>query len=348
MSELTDRLNQRARISLIAGAVLALAVVLGGVLLAANPPLLTRLRSSLPGYAYNTRGCHISPGTKCPYYNLSGANLSGAPLMGADLSHADLSGADLAYTRLSGADLTGANLQGADLTKTDLDHSNLTGVGLAGRDLAGRNLTGVTLTGTDLTRANLTGADLTDANVTDAILFRTTMPDGSLGYANTDRIPVDLPPGNANAFYQLRPRHVEGMCQSGNASGTASEYTMIWTCSNRADDKNQQWQFVRWGIWGNYYQIKIGTSGYCLDVEGAATTAGATLLAHACMTTDNANDNAHQLWRLDAMGDGGYRLVNKLSGLCAAPKDGGRVNDTVTVQLPCTSDPARLWGLHMQ
>jgi hypothetical protein len=68
------------------------------------------------------------------------------------------------------------------------------------------------------------------------------------------------------------------------------------------------------------------------------------VIAHACKTEDNAN----QLWRLDATRDGSYLLVNKGSSLCAAPRDGGTTNDTVTVQLPCTTDAARTWGLHMQ
>ena len=216
---------------------------------------------------------------------------------------------------------------------TLLDNTNLTNARLVRTDLRSVSLTKANLTGADLTGAHLANADLTGA-----ILFRTTMPDGTtLAYANTDNIPSSPPPGGTAGVYQLRPRHVEGMC----LSGSTLFYTRIWTCSNQADDKNQLWTFVPAG---NFYQVKIGTSGWCLTVENAALTAGATVVAAACTDTNDAN----QLWRLDAFGDGGYRLISKLSGLCAAPTNGGTSNDTVTVQYPCTSDQARLWGLHMQ
>jgi hypothetical protein len=128
------------------------------------------------------------------------------------------------------------------------------------------------------------------------------------------------------------------MCLSGNASGTLSEYTMIWTCSNQASDKNQQWTFVPSG---NFYQIIIGTSGYCLDVEDARQSEGATVIAYACRTEDNAN----QLWHLDADSSGRYWLINKNSGLCAAPVY-GTANNTVTVQFLC--DSRAKWGLYGQ
>ncbi len=315
MSKFTERFTQRntrTRILLAAGAALALIAVVGGVLLAGNPPLLQRLRGSLPGEA--TWGCFR------PY----------AICTGEDLSDIDATGQDL-----TGVDFTDSWLsteKGPWKATTFLDNTNLTNATLVRTDLRGVSLTRANLTG-----ANLTGANLANANLTGAILFRTTMPDGTLGYANTDDIPSAPPPGGTEGVYQVRPRHVDNMC----LSGSALFYTRIWQCSNQADDKNQRWTFVPAD---NFYQVKIGTSGWCLTVENAALTAGATVIASACQDASNAN----QLWRLDAKGDGGYWLINKNSGLCAAPRDGGKANDTVTVQLPCTSDPARLWGLHMQ
>lgn len=93
-----------------------------------------------------------------------------------------------------------------------------------------------------------------------------------------------------------------------------------------------------------FYQIKIRSSGYCLDVEGRSLSAGATLIAHTCRDTDNAN----QLWRVEAVQDGGYRLINRASGLCAVVRDNSGANGTATVQGACTPDTALLWGLYMQ
>jgi uncharacterized protein YjbI with pentapeptide repeats len=375
MSKFTERftqLNKRARIVLAAGAALALIAVVGGALLAGNPPLLARLSGRLLGSAVN--GCEIEPYAQCPgadlrgvhlyVVHLWGANLRGADftdavlgdnekdisMAGADLSgarldrvqarglslgKANLSNASLSEAHLCFADLVAADLRGANLARTDLCFAPLMDA-----DLSNANLTGALLLQTRLNGVNLTNANLSDAkyaDLTDAVLLRTVLPDGTLGYANTDKIPSDPPPGGTAGVYQVRPRHVDNMC----LSGSALFYTRIWQCSNQADDKNQRWTFVPSG---NFYQVKIGTSGWCLTVENAALTAGATVTAAASAEANNA----HQLWRLDAVGDGGYRLVNKHSGLCAAPKDGGTANDTVTVQLPCTSDAARSWGLHMQ
>jgi uncharacterized protein YjbI with pentapeptide repeats len=287
---------------------------------------------------------------------LTDTNLVGANLVGANLSYANLTRANLVGANLAGADMSYANLTDAVVCNTIWsDGTKRFGLcrsaDLTGQDLSNANLSGLDLTNANLTKANLTGANLSNTQLTGVRLCATTWTDGTRRYTHCDGVdlsgealaalPSASPPGTLTQAYQLRPRHVEGMCQSGNASGSASEYTMSWTCSNQASDKNQQWTFVPSG---NFYQVKIGTSGYCLDVEGAAPTAGATVIAHACRTEDNAN----QLWHLDATGDGGYWLINKNSGLCAAPKDGGTTNDTVTVQYPCTSDPARLWGLHGQ
>ena len=274
---------------------------------------------------------------------MAGADLSGARLdrvraRGLSLGKANLSNASLSEAHLCFADLVAADLRGANLARTDLCFAPLMDANLSNANLTDADLNNARLNGANLTNANLSNALLFNADLTGAILFRTTMPDGTtLAYANTDNIPSSPPPGGTAGVYQLRPRHVEGMC----LSGSTLFYTRIWTCSNQADDKNQLWTFVPAG---NFYQVKIGTSGWCLTVENAALTAGATVVAAACTDTNNAN----QLWRLDANGDGGYRLINKLSGLCAAPTNGGTSNDTVTVQYPCTSDQARLWGLHMQ
>ena len=266
-------------------------------------------------------------GAKLDRVSMRGNGLREANLSNASLTDADLSFADLVAADLRGANLTGANLWNTPLTDADLSNANLTGA----------NLSYARLNGVNLTNANLSNAFLSNANLTGAVLLRTVLPDGTLGYANTDNIPSDPPPGGTEGVYQVRPRHVDNMC----LSGSGLFYTLIWQCSNQADDENQRWTFVPSG---NFYQVKIGTSGWCLTVENAALTTGATVIASACQDVDNAN----QRWRLDAVGDGGYRLVNQLSGLCAAPRNGASANDTVTVQLPCNSDPARLWGLHMQ
>jgi uncharacterized protein YjbI with pentapeptide repeats len=371
MSKLTARfthLSKRARVLLAVVAALVVVALVGGALLAGNSSLLARLTGRLAGWAIN--GCEIEPNTQCPGANLRGVQLHNAHLWGANLRGADLTGANIGNeakdTSLAGADLSGArldeaymrgtglgkaNLSNASLIHAILDETDLTGANLTGANLTrahlfdaylsdanltNANLTDAWLLRANLTKANLTGANLTGARLDDAIWFRTTLADGStLAYVNTDAIRSDPPPGTLEQAYQLRPRHVENRC----LSGSTLFYTRIWECSNRADDTNQLWKFEPAG---NFYTVKIQTSQWCLTVENASKDAGATVVASACQDTDN------QLWRLDATGDGGYRLINRNSGLCAAPRDGGTTNDTVTVQYPCTSAAARLWGLHGQ
>jgi uncharacterized protein YjbI with pentapeptide repeats len=353
MSKFTERftqLSKRARVLLAVVAALVVVVIVGGALLAGNPSLLTRLSGRLAGMTIN--GCVIKPRTSCERTDLSGANLAGANLFNARLTDVNLTGANLADANLSlgillkanltKANLTGAILEGAYLAEPRLTDANLTDANLTDADLSAATLRKANLTKANLTRAdleyadleyaNLTGANLTGANLRGAVMFHTTWPDGTLAYANTGWIPSAPPPGTLEQAYQLRPRHVANQC----LSGTTLWYTMLWECDT---DNNRRWKFEPAG---NFYTVKIQTSQWCLTVENASKDAGATVVAGACQDTDN------QLWHLDATGDGGYRLINRNSGLCAAPRDGGTTNDTVTVQYPCTSDAARLWGLHGQ
>jgi len=85
---------------------------------------------------------------KCPYCDLSGANLSEldltlAKLRNANLTGANLRNADLRYADLWDADLTNANLTGANLSSADLRGANLTGAWLGGANLKGAQLGGV-------------------------------------------------------------------------------------------------------------------------------------------------------------------------------------------------------------
>ena len=133
--------------------------------------------------------------------NLSEANLSGAYLYKANLYGAKLVKANLSEAKLAMANLIKTNLEEAILTGALLLEANLTGAYLIGAILTRANLIGADLFGANLNRANLTDANLTDANlglarltkanltgavgiteeqISQAILYDTTMPDGSV------------------------------------------------------------------------------------------------------------------------------------------------------------------------
>jgi uncharacterized protein YjbI with pentapeptide repeats len=133
--------------------------------------------------------------------NLSEADLSGAYLYKANLYGAKLVKANLSEAKLVMANLIKTNLEEAILTGALLFEANLTGAYLIGAILTRANLIGADLFGANLNRANLNGANLTDANlglarltkanltgavgiteeqISQAILYDTTMPDGSV------------------------------------------------------------------------------------------------------------------------------------------------------------------------
>ncbi len=95
-----------------------------------------------------------------PFWDMTGACLSGAQLINAILTGVKFTNAVLIGTNFSGADLSGADLTGADLS----------GANLSNADLRGTYLTDAKLVGANLRRANFTGANLYCAKLNNVIL----------------------------------------------------------------------------------------------------------------------------------------------------------------------------------
>jgi hypothetical protein len=145
---------------------------------------------------------------KCPYCDLSNANLKefkltnadlkGANLFGANLSNANLEGAILISSNLAGVNLSGANLsrakiRGANLIEANLSNANLSNADLKQANLVGANLAGANLTATDLSAANLVGVDLSESDLSDTNFFGANLT-GALG------LPLPILPSSASVF----------------------------------------------------------------------------------------------------------------------------------------------------
>lgn len=164
-----------------------------------------------------------------------------------------------------------------------------------------------------------------------AIVCHTQMPDGQLGFRKCDGFPSAKPLGYPfNRGATLQPTKASSAC----LSGSTNYYTQLWQCSGMYNDDNQNWQFKQ--VNDAYCQIIIQTSKWCLDVENASLTSGATVIAYECKQQDN------QLWRVEEEpGVDGFLVINKASGLCAAPQGDKSDNGAVIVQAPCSND--RRW-----
>jgi len=122
------------------------------------------------------------------FYDLRGANLSGANLRQTNLNGADLRGANLSNTYLTMTYLNGANLEGANLESAQLNRIKLNNANLSGANLNSAILINAVLNSVNLNGADLRGANLSDAELTMTDLYGANLSGAILESADLDRI----------------------------------------------------------------------------------------------------------------------------------------------------------------
>jgi hypothetical protein len=97
-------------------------------------------------------------------------------------------------------------------------------------------------------------------------------------------------------------------------SGTNGTGIIQWDCSgNPSPGDGQVFTLVPMG--GNYYEIKINSTGKCVDVTNVSTADGAWLQEWDCLGPNQAN----QLWQNVELANqpGWFAFIAKHSGKCA-------------------------------
>jgi aspartate 1-decarboxylase len=87
-----------------------------------------------------------------------------------------------------------------------------------------------------------------------------------------------------------------------------------------------------------YYRITAKHSGKCLDVNGASSESGATIIQYSCHGKDN------QLFTLVPKGDGYYSIVAKNSGKCL-DVNGASQDTAYVIQYSCHGKDNQLWRI---
>jgi len=120
----------------------------------------------------------------------------------------------------------------------------------------------------------------------------------------------------------------------------------------------QQWQtslsgteMDRWQKWhlvyqttvngARYYQIRSLHSGKLIDVPAGTNVSGTTLQQYTAFPLPADQ----QLWRLDDLGGGQYRIVNKGNGLALSVQGGSTSNGAAVIQETVVSDSRQYWTI---
>ena len=85
-----------------------------------------------------------------------------------------------------------------------------------------------------------------------------------------------------------------------------------------------------------YSRLVSRHSGMCLDVSGASTEDGATIIQWPC------HGGANQQWRLEAVGEG-YRFVARHSGKCLDVTGWSTDDGTGIIQWQCHGGANQTW-----
>jgi hypothetical protein len=129
-------------------------------------------------------------------------------------------------------------------------------------------------------------------------------------------------------------------CMDDPNSQTATGVQLIqWSCNGGT---NQNWTFTPVSGTSATYTV-TSFAGLCVDVSGKSTADNAKIIQWTC------NGQTNQEWTLQPVAVNGaantFNLVSVNSGKCVAPSADSTANDTVLVQLPCTSATTRVWAL---
>lgn len=115
------------------------------------------------------------------------------------------------------------------------------------------------------------------------------------------------PAAQADAAYEIKPRHTSNQCLDVPHSDLADGRGLIqWGCNNQP---NQRFSLVT--THDGYWKIVAVHSNKCLSVRGASTANGANIEQSSCI-----EGAAHQRFSLIGFGGGYYSIAVKHSGKC--------------------------------
>jgi coenzyme F420-reducing hydrogenase delta subunit len=122
-----------------------------------------------------------------------------------------------------------------------------------------------------------------------------------------------------------------------NSSTTANVQLIQYSCNSAS---NQNWTFTPVSGTTSTYTI-TSFAGLCVDVSGRSTADNAQVIQYTCNGQTNQQFN---LVPVTGASDT-FSLTAVHSGKCIVPTGDTTANDTVLVQLPCTSAATREWRL---
>jgi hypothetical protein len=131
-----------------------------------------------------------------------------------------------------------------------------------------------------------------------------------------------------------------GLCMDDPGSQTTAGVQLIqYTCHSAS---NQNWTFTPVAGTTSAYTI-TSFAGLCVDVSGRSTADNAQAIQWTC------NGQTNQEFQLQPVSVSGasntFNLAAVHSGKCIVPTGDTTSNDTVLVQLPCTTATTRVWRL---
>ena len=122
-----------------------------------------------------------------------------------------------------------------------------------------------------------------------------------------------------------------------NSSTSAGVQLIQYTCHSAS---NQNWTFTPVSGTTSTYTI-TSFAGLCADISGRSTADNAEVIQYTC------NGQANQQYNLTPVtgATSTFSLTSVNSGKCIVPAGDTTANDTVLVQLPCTTATTREWQL---
>jgi hypothetical protein len=160
--------------------------------------------------------------------------------------------------------------------------------------------------------------------------------------AGTISLATSSPPAAAAAaFTTTVVNQGSGYCvDDPNSSTTAGTQLIQYACNGGT---NQNWTFTPVSGTTAGYKVANGASNLCIDVSGRSTADNAEVIEYTC------NGQTNQEFTLQPVTVAGvsntFNLVAVHSGKCVVPTGDTTANDTVLVQLPCSSAGTRVWQL---
>jgi hypothetical protein len=120
------------------------------------------------------------------------------------------------------------------------------------------------------------------------------------------------------------------------ASGGAGT---VLTQTTSGSNTTQQWILIPGP--DDYYQIASNVNGLVVDVQGAATTQGASIVLAS------STGASSQFWRMDTTGDGFCVFTNKLTGSVLAMKSNSTSQNAPLVQYTYNQNLSQQWQIQV-